>query len=85
MLNKLIQAEGQAATVVLNGRGTGLSAAAVEAGLRCYEGRRHRAHIATVRVLGDGFDLEWARPPSIRRERTAAPSPRFGPEPGLGR
>ncbi len=81
--NKLIQAEGQAATVVLNGRGTGLSASAAEAGIRWYEGLRHRANIATVRVLGDGFDLEWARQPSIRRDRAAALPRGFGPEPRL--
>jgi hypothetical protein len=85
VVNKLIQAEGQAATVVLNGRGSGLSSSAAEAGIRFYEGLRHRAHIATVRVLGDGFDLEWARQPSIRRDRAAAPARRFGPEPGLDR
>ena len=86
VVNKLIQAEGQAAMVVLNGRGTGLSAAAAEAGLGCYAGQRHRAHIAAVRVLGDGFDLDWARQPSVRRDRDGGAAP-GGPvrEPGLGR
>jgi hypothetical protein len=66
--NKLIQAEGQAALVILNGRGTGLSAKDAEAGMRIYSRRPHRAHIAAVRVLGDSFDLGWARQPSLVRE-----------------
>ncbi len=61
VVNKLLQAEGQAATVVLD-----------RPGQRPYFGgsarwhgdvRRspHRGHVAAVRVLGDGFDLAWAR------------------------
>jgi hypothetical protein len=59
--NKLLQAEGQAATVVLNGRGTGLSPAAANAGMAAYADQAHRGNVASVRVLGDGFDLTWSR------------------------
>ncbi len=69
VVNKLIQAEGQAPVVVLNGRGTGLSAAAVEAGMRIYSTLPRRANVAAVRVLGDTFDLAWARQASLRRDR----------------
>jgi hypothetical protein len=74
--NKLLQAEGQAATVVLNGRGSGLSPAAASAGLSGYAGRAHRGNVAAVRVLGDGFDLTWSR---VRARQPG------GPDLGLGR
>jgi hypothetical protein len=61
VVNKLLQAEGQAATVVLDGRGSGLTSAAARAGMARYAGSPHRGHVASVRVLGDGFDLAWAR------------------------
>jgi hypothetical protein len=85
--NKLVQAEGQAALVILNGRGTGLSAKDAEAGMRIYSRRPHRAHIAAVRVLGDTFDLGWARQPSLVRERRDRPtSPGWrSPEAGMTR
>jgi hypothetical protein len=84
--NKLIQAEGQAAVVILNGRGTGLSAKDAEAGMRLYARRPHRAHIAAVRVLGDTFDLGWACQPSLRRDRRgpAARDRWPGPVAGMG-
>jgi hypothetical protein len=81
--NKLLQAEGQATVVILNGRGSGLSAAAVRAGLAEYAGRRHRGHLASVRVLGDAFDLAWTRVrtldqqprPAGRRDRAGSTAP----------
>ncbi len=85
VVNKLIQAEGQAAMVVLNGRGTGLSAAPAEAGLVAYAGQPHRAHIGAVRVLGDSFDLAWVCRPAVRRHRDGPPVRWPGPETGLGR
>jgi hypothetical protein len=69
VVNKLIQAEGQAAVVVLNGRGTGLRASDVDAGMRIYSRLPRRANVAAVRVLGDSFDLAWARQPSLGRDR----------------
>jgi hypothetical protein len=83
--NKLVQSEGQASLVVLNGRGTGLTAASAEAGMVAYAGLPHRARIASVRVLGDGFDLAWARRPSLGRYRDGQPDRHRGPEAGLGR
>jgi hypothetical protein len=76
VVNKLLQAEGQAAVVVLNGRGSGLTPDAAQAGLAAYTGYPHRANVAAVRVIGDGFDLAWKRTRIRQRE---------GPEPGLGR
>jgi hypothetical protein len=76
VVNKLSQSEGQASTVVLNGQGSGLTASAARAGMAMYAGLPHRAGVAAVRVLGDGFDLAWSR---VRlRQRDV-------PEPGLGR
>ena len=85
VLNKLIHAEGQAALVVLNGRGSGLTAASAEAGLVAYAGLPHRAPIAAVRVLGDGFDLAWARRPTLWRHRDGPAIRSPGPEAVLGR
>jgi hypothetical protein len=61
VVNKLLQAEGQAATVILEGRGSGLSSGAAQAGMAMYAGLPHRGNLAAVRVLGDGFDLAWTR------------------------
>ncbi len=85
VVNKLIQAEGQAAVVILNGRGTGLGASDVEAGMRIYSRLPRRAHVAPVRVLGDTFDLAWARPGSLGQDRRGHPDHDRGrrPEPGL--
>jgi hypothetical protein len=69
--NKLLQAEGQAATVVLEGRGSGLSSSAARAGVAMYAGLPHRGHVAAVRVLGDGFDLAWTRARSLERRPVA--------------
>jgi hypothetical protein len=85
VVNKLIQAEGQAAMVILNGRGTGLGASDVEAGMRIYSRLPRRAHVAAVRVLGDTFDLAWARSASLGHDRASFTDRDRGrrPEPGL--
>jgi hypothetical protein len=83
VVNKLRQAEGQAVSVVLNGRGTGLTAASARAGMALYTGLRPRAQLGAVRVLGDGFDLAWDRQPSIRRDRRVEPARAAGPEQGV--
>jgi hypothetical protein len=85
VVNKLIQAEGQAAMVVLNGRGTGLSVSDVEAGMRVYSRLPRRANVAAVRVLGDTFDLAWARPAGLEHDRRgpAARDRWRRPEPGM--
>jgi hypothetical protein len=69
VVNKLLQAEGQAASVVLNGRGSGLDAATATAGLAAYSDLPHRGNVAAVRVFGDGFDLAWAAPGRLERDR----------------
>jgi hypothetical protein len=61
VVNKLLKADGQAATVVLNARGSGLTERAALAGMAEYASRVKAGHLATVRVVGDGFDLGWSR------------------------
>ena len=73
VVNKLKQAEGQAPTVVLNGRGSGLSEAAARAGLEAYAGLARPGRVAGVRVLGDGFELGWTRPRTVRRDPMMGP------------
>jgi hypothetical protein len=92
VVNKLLQAEGQAATVVLDGRGSGLTPVAAQAGMAVYAGLPHRGHVAAVRVLGDGFDLGWARVRLLDTPRRVNDRPRptpvrsaRHPDAGLGR
>ncbi len=59
VLNKLLDARGQAPTVVLNGRGSGLSERTARRGMALYAARPDGGLLTTVRVLGDGFDLGW--------------------------
>jgi hypothetical protein len=73
VVNKLKQAEGQATIVVLNGRGRGLSEAAARAGLDAYAGLARPGRVAGVRVLGDGFEMGWTRPRTVRRDLTMGP------------
>jgi hypothetical protein len=70
VLNKLLQAEGQAPKVVLYGMGSGLTEAAVRSGMAVYASLARPSHIAEVRVLCDGFDLGWTRHPGIERQRS---------------
>jgi hypothetical protein len=95
VLNKLLDARGQAPTVVLNGRGSGLSMRTARRGMALYAARPDGALLSTVRVLGDGFDLAWTcrsemglrsqRPSGL--EAVARPSqdvPQIGRGIGLG-
>ena len=84
VVNKLRQAEGQAATVILEGRGSGLTSVAAHKGMAMYAGLPHRGPVAAVRVLGDGFDLAWTRSVPSRsppRRRAPYPGPRPWPAP----
>jgi hypothetical protein len=67
--NKLLQAEGQAARVVLDGRSSGLTSATARAGVAMYAGLPHRGNVAAVRVIGDGFDLAWTRARTVETHR----------------
>jgi hypothetical protein len=62
VLNKLIDASGQAGMVVLNAEGSGLPAGAARRGVALFAERRTRADgaLRAVRVMGDGFDLTWS-------------------------
>lgn len=83
VVNKLLQAEGQASTVVLNGRGSGLSASSARAGVADYARLERSGGLVAVRVLGDGFDLGWSCDRSVRRERTTEPATARGRTPDL--
>lgn len=75
VFNKLADAAGQARHVVLVDRGSGLSPGAVRQGLARWALRRSsEASLDSVRVVGAGYDLAWARVPGRRTERS--PSPR---------
>ena len=77
VFNKLADAAGQASHVVLVGRGSGLTPSTVRRGLARYAAAdRPVPPLASVRVLGDGFDLSWRAGPA--HERRPAPSLRTG-------
>lgn len=65
--NKLCQAVGQSDTVVLYAQGSGLTPASARRGVAMFASDRRRAELSTVRVVGDGFDLAWARGPGLHR------------------
>ena len=86
VVNKLLQAEGQADVVVLNAQRSGLSPVAAKAGMANYAARSGPAGVATVRVMGDGYDLTWSRDRSVNRVnqvRPPTPGRRRG-DPALG-
>ena len=79
VFNKLADGAGQAPHVVLVGGGSGLSVETVRRGLSLYEsGRRPVPPLTSVRAIGDGYDVAWARGTG----RELPPPPR--PEPGHG-
>lgn len=60
VFNKLVDAAGQAAHVVLVGTGSGLSADTARRGVARYAGDRSRGPtLSSVRIVGDGYDLAW--------------------------
>jgi hypothetical protein len=67
VVNKLVQAHGQSASVVLYAGGSGLSEVTARAGLAAYAARPDSAPLAQVRVVGEGFDLAMTRMPGIER------------------
>jgi hypothetical protein len=73
VVNKLLKADGQAATVVLNGRGSGLTADVARAGMVEHAARVGNGQVQAVRVLGDDFDLSWTRRRAIRRSAGVHP------------
>ena len=78
--NKLLEAQrkDQAPTVILNGRGSGLSEQAARDGVAAFAGTGTVGRVRGIRVVGDGFDLAW----SLRLVRdvgiAAVPSPPRG-------
>jgi hypothetical protein len=85
LFNKLVDAAGQARHVVVVGTGSGLSSAAARRGMARYASdRRPLPTLASVRVVGDGFDLGWARRPVVERAAEARPARGRGPEVQLG-
>lgn len=82
--NKLLDGAGQADAVVLYGRGSGLTAATVRAGLGRLVAEGRAGELSAVRAIGDGFDLAWVRRPVIAHQLPSG-RPRLGPvRPQLG-
>jgi hypothetical protein len=73
VLNKLLSARRQAASVVLYAAASGLSEAAARAGVAEFVARGRSGRAQAIRVLGDGFDLAWTRSRHI--DRTPAVTP----------
>lgn len=85
VFNKLMDAGGQASHVVLVAGGSGLSAVTARRGLARYAAdRRERPVLASVRVVGDGYDLAWSRPAGVEVGRPVRIAPARRPERGLG-
>lgn len=61
--NKLLDASGQAMSVVLSGYGSGLTEETVRRGLARLTYLRPDAKLRRVRAMGDGFDISWERAP----------------------
>ncbi len=93
--NKLLKAGHQADQVILNGRGSGLSETAARRGVALFTSRGGWERAASVRVLGDRFDLRLGAPEreasrahghARRAERGRPqgrrPAPRRRPSPG---
>lgn len=76
VFNKLLDASGQAPHAVLVGTGSGMSESTARRGVARYVSDPLRgSSLSTVRILGDGYDLTWARQPSrqLRSGLWAAP------------
>lgn len=78
VVNKLISAEGQSGVVVLSATGSGLSRSDAAKGIARYAAERPRSGIHTIRAIGDGFDLSWARVPVVGRSRATDRRQRLG-------
>jgi hypothetical protein len=74
VVNKVLAADGQADVVVLNGRGSGLTALTARAGMAEYGSQPRSSPIRAVRVVGDGFDLSWTRDQTVQRARPLRPN-----------
>ena len=57
--NKLRSGRSQAPTVILDGRGSGLTEMTAREGVAGFVGRGRLGRITGIRVVGDGFDLSW--------------------------
>lgn len=76
VFNKLVDASGQAPHVVLVGAGSHLTAATVRRGLARYAANRPPVPpLASVRAIGDGYDLGWSRRPGVELARPVARAP----------
>lgn len=86
VLNKLLDASGQARHAVLLGTGSGLSESTVRRGVARYVSDRGPARaLSTLRIVGDGYDLTWTRRRSLQLPGgLGSPPGRRPPGPGLG-
>jgi hypothetical protein len=85
VLNKLLNAGGQAGSVFVNAQGSGLTASAARRGMAMYAAHPRGGELGTIRVMADDFDLTWTRTPVRRIEVGSGPG--WGPggrQPDLG-
>jgi hypothetical protein len=61
VLNKLLNAGGQAGSVFVNAEGSGLTASAARRGLAMYAAHPRGGELGRIRVMADDFDLTWIR------------------------
>lgn len=67
VLNKLMQADGQARSVVLYAGDSELTLGEAARGLQLYAATSRRQPLANVRIVGDTFDVGWTRRPELPR------------------
>ena len=71
LYNRLASASRQGPVVLVMAEGSGLTAAAAEAGVRRFEAAGRPGRARAVRVGGDGFDLAWVATRGAEVERGA--------------
>lgn len=66
---ELVDASGQAPHAVLMAQGSGLSVTAARQGVARYAAAAGPIALSSVRIVGDGYDLAWARRPTLELDR----------------
>lgn len=85
VFNKLVDAGGQAPHAVLMAQGSGLSVTAARQGVARYAAAAGPTALSSVRIVGDGYDLSWARRPTLELDRARlAPSVGRSPQRDTG-
>lgn len=71
VFNKLLDAAGQANSVVLVGKGSGLTPQTVRRGMSLLAESGRAPTVSSVRAVGDGFDMSWIRRPGLALDSPA--------------